>query len=473
MFLASTIALFVGLVWIAIASARRASSVNDFVLAGQSIGVVAGTGALVATWYGAESLLTLSDEVARGGLKAIWIDPVGIALCLVLVGLFVVPRLYHLDITTVGDMFRQAAGANAERLASLVIVPSYFGWIAAQLIAASMMLRLFVGGEIVFWTILVSCVAFILCFFGGGSGVAVANAASMLVIGLGLLAMAALIVKAGVIFESDSWRVSGLIPSANLELLDREASSPWMQMLGALAVGSIGNIPAIELVQRIRSSRSMNTARWSCLLAAGIYLAMGCVPVLCGIAFLGFGYRMADDIQVLSHLAKVHMPTPGALALFLAILATILTTLMSAISAPATMLGINVIEPLWKCFRRRPMTEENRIRLQKWSIGIMLAGGLGFAWSGETAFELLRDSYGMLLAAIVVPFMAILIERERVSRIGVTSTILFGTCMWCAHWWFGWESLAGYWGEQLLVIPHELGASVLSLALYMVVRLQT
>ncbi len=48
-------------------ASRRVQNVDDYVLAGRSLPLSLTTVTMIATWFGAESLMTTTDEVAQAG----------------------------------------------------------------------------------------------------------------------------------------------------------------------------------------------------------------------------------------------------------------------------------------------------------------------------------------------------------------------------------------------------------------------
>lgn len=116
-------------------AARRVKTTTDFVLAGRNLGFGLATMVTFATWFGSETLLGAPGRFIEGGFLGVIEDPFGAGLCLILVGLIYARIFYRLHIITFCDFFRNRFGRSAEYLSALLIVPSYFGWIAAQLVA--------------------------------------------------------------------------------------------------------------------------------------------------------------------------------------------------------------------------------------------------------------------------------------------------------------------------------------------------
>lgn len=123
----------------------RVSDAADFIVAGRRLPLSLAWMTLLATWFGAGTLLAAADEVRREGLRGAALDPLGAGACLIFAGLFVAAPLWRMGLLTVPDFFRRRFGSVAELVASLILVPSYFGWIAAQFAALAGVLELFFG----------------------------------------------------------------------------------------------------------------------------------------------------------------------------------------------------------------------------------------------------------------------------------------------------------------------------------------
>lgn len=120
---------------------RRVHNVADFALAGRNLPLFLATSATFATWFGTETVMGASSEFAQHGLLGVIEDPFGAALCLVLVGVFVAKPLYKLQLITFSDYFRIRFGKSAEVMGAVFMVPSYFGWVAAQFLAIGILLN--------------------------------------------------------------------------------------------------------------------------------------------------------------------------------------------------------------------------------------------------------------------------------------------------------------------------------------------
>ena len=78
------IAYVVGMFALAARARGEIHELADFVVAGRSLSGPMATATLLATWFGAGTLLAAADEVHATGLTGATLDPLGAGLCLIL-----------------------------------------------------------------------------------------------------------------------------------------------------------------------------------------------------------------------------------------------------------------------------------------------------------------------------------------------------------------------------------------------------
>ncbi len=126
-------------------ASRFVKNTNDFVMAGRRMPMSVVAAGLFATWFGSETVMGASTAFLNEGLMGIIEDPFGAALCLIFIGIFMAKPLYRLNLYTFSDYFRRRYSPRAEMLSAVMMIPSYWGWIAAQLIALSTILNILTG----------------------------------------------------------------------------------------------------------------------------------------------------------------------------------------------------------------------------------------------------------------------------------------------------------------------------------------
>src|SRR5581483_4069449 len=131
-----TIALYVVAMFVLAHFAhQRVHNTEDYIVAGRRLPLFLAWATLVATWFGAGTILTVCTEVSKHGVQRAALDPLGSGFCLILAGLFFARPLWDMGLLTLCDFFRRRFGERVEIISALLMVPSYFGWIAAQFVA--------------------------------------------------------------------------------------------------------------------------------------------------------------------------------------------------------------------------------------------------------------------------------------------------------------------------------------------------
>jgi SSS family solute:Na+ symporter len=448
-------------------SRGKIHSTEDFLVAGRRLPVMLAFPTLLATWFGAGVLLTATDEVRAGGLRMAALEPIGAGLCLVLAGLVMAGPLWKMKLLTLSDFFLQRYGPRAERWSAILMVPSYFGWIAAQYIALASMLEILFGMSLTVALILVALVGILYTLFGGMWSVTLTDAAQIALVVIGVLIMAWNIftalgdgsVSAGVA------RLWAEMPAEKKVVLPREDAEELVGWLGVVTVGALGNLPSQDLAQRIFASRNVRTAKWACYLSGFTYLTFGVVPLGIGLAadILIPGAPEQSTLTTLAH----YFLSPALAVLFtLVVMSAVLATIDSSILSPACVLAQNLLWPMGQAwFERRGLSLLALNRLCVVAIGL---ASLVTAFLGENAYSLLEDGYAAGLVSLLVPLLIGLYSQRGDERSALVAMAV-GTSVWLVHLIGGAEQMFGdWWPAGWMALPVGLSCAVLALLAYAV-----
>ncbi|GIX00734.1 MAG: hypothetical protein KatS3mg111_4066 [Pirellulaceae bacterium] len=283
---------------------QREHTAEDFLVAGRRLPCWLTTFSLIATWYGAGTLLTVADEVREVGWTAALMDPVGAGLCLALAGWWIAAPLWRMNLLTVGDFFKQRYHRSVEIAAALVLIPSYFGWIAAQFVALAALLNHFFSIPLSLGLLTVAIVGTGYTVLGGMWAVAATDAVQLgcVLAGVGMLGWLAV----------DMTTAADLLEGLQFVPAEGEDPARLTVILDALVIGALGNLCGQDLIQRILSARSPQDARRACQMATIAYLVFGLIPIFLGA--VGAAHGMRDGSVVMS-LAE-HLMHPAALIVF-------------------------------------------------------------------------------------------------------------------------------------------------------------
>jgi Na+/proline symporter len=464
--------LVVMLVYIAVIYAisvyaqRRVSNTEDYLVAGRRLPLSLAWMTLVATWFGAGTLLAVTGEVRDEGVKAAAIDPIGAGLCLILAGWLVAGRLWAMNLLTVCDFFRLRFGRTAELVAGLILVPSYFGWLAAQFRALADLLQLYLGMDAAIGLAVVAVLSTGYTLMGGMWSVTLTDAFQIVIVFVGLLVMAwtAFAALGGGEVVDGVRRLLAETPAEMLNPVRGADATEILQLTSVVLIGALGNLPGQDLLQRVFASNSAKTARLACFVSGVVYIGFGLIPVA-----LALVARILVPEQsgtaVLPALAGFYLHPFLAVLFVTVVLSAVLSTIVSALLAPSGILTQNIFT------RCRASERFSLLTLNRVAVLIVAVGGLVSAYLGESAYDLLQDSYSLILVSLVVPLLAGLYLSPR-GEWSALACMTVGAGLWLCHWLQDWDTFGG--PDQALFgvpVPAELGHTLVGLAVFFAVRL--
>lgn len=435
---------------------RRIESFSDYLVAGRRLGVGLASAGLLATWFGAGTLLASAEEVRDTGLRAAALEPVGPGICLLLVGLFYAGRLRRSGLLTLSDFFAARFDRRSEVASAVIMVASFFGWIAAQFTVLAALLETLFGLPVPVGLAAAFAVTVGYTLLGGMWSVTLTDAAQAVIVAVGLFAVfAAAMAELGGGFFGGLSRLARETPPDLLEIVPSggEAFAVWA---GLLLAGALGNIPGQDVLQRVFASRTETVARRACLIAGGSYLVLGVLPVGLGLAARLLAPDGSGDI--LTVLGRILFSPPAALALLLVVVSALLSTADSALLSAGSVLGQNLL--------RHVFPGANRLRLSRLAVLVVGAGSLGLAYGGLSAYALLEDAYELTLVGLFIP-LTLGLYSKRGGPGAALGAIAAGAGLWALHLAFGWNHfLDPLFAPSGIFVPGAVGLTAGSAAGY-------
>jgi SSS family solute:Na+ symporter len=414
-------------------AAQRVHSARDFVLAGRSLPLYMSAATVFATWFGAETVLSVSATFTRDGLSGIPADPFGASFCLLFVALFFARAFYRMDLLTIGDFYRKRYGKAVEVSTSLAITISYLGWTSAQLTALGLVFSVLSGGSISLETGIYIGAAIVLGYtiWGGLWSVALTDLFQSVVILVGLLAVAWLV---GDMAGGAGKVISAASEAGKFDLWPKGGSKEWLAFLAAWMTLAVGSIPQQDVFQRVTSAKDEKTAIRGCLIGGAVYFSFAFVPMFIAYAALvidpGYAKLFADEdsreIQrILPSLILDRTPLWAQVLFFGALLSAILSTASGALIAPTSLFTENVIRP----FAREMGDRQFMLLLRVVLVAFALAALLFALHSKSTMYEMVQNAYKVTLVSCVVP-LAAGIYWKRANATGAALSVLLGLGSW-------------------------------------------
>jgi SSS family solute:Na+ symporter len=394
---------------IGLLAARRVHSSKDYMVAGRSLPLYMNVATVFATWFGAETVLSVSATFARDGLSGIPGDPFGASVCLVLAALLFARLFYRMNLLTIGDFYKQRYGKSVEVVTSVAIVVSYLGWTSAQLTALGLVIYTLSGGalELNHAILIGAAVVLVYTIFGGMWSIAFTDLLQTIVIVIGLTLVAVLV---GDLAGGASKVISQAAAEGKFQFFPSDAAG-WWAMAGAFFAFAFGSIPQQDVFQRMTSAKDENTAVRGTLIGGLLYFVFAFVPIFIAYAAVVadsnlaalFGSDDAREIQrVLPDMVLGKMPLWAQVMFFGALLSAILSTASGALLAPTSLFTENVLRPLSPRMGDKQFLLTLRIVLVTFTACALL-----FALNSKsTMYEMVQNAYNVTLAGAFIPLLA-------------------------------------------------------------------
>lgn len=416
-------------------AAKRVHSAADFVVAGRNLPLGISTCVIFATWFGSETMLGATAEYAQHGLLGVMEDPFGASLCLVLVGLFYARKLYSLNVLTFCDYFRIRYGRKAELVSALLMIPSYFGWIAAQIVAMGIVINTVMGVDLKVAMIASGALVMAYTYMGGMWSVSITDFIQTVMIIIGLVIITVIVVKQA----GGLQMVIKQTPHTYFRFFPDHSFSEWLKYIAAWMTIGLGSIPQQDVFQRLMSSKSEKVAVRSSYLGALMYFVIGSLPlliILC--ARILYPALFNDDPErILPTMVLQHGSLFIQILFFGALLSAIMSTTSGAILAPATVLGENIIRPFFK-----ELPDKKFLLIIRLSVVVVSVIALVMAVGSQNIYELVGSSSILSLVSLFVPLTAGLYWKGATNA-GAIASIIAGTVTYFISEWidFGVPSL--------------------------------
>jgi Na+/proline symporter len=403
-------------------ASKKVHSAQDFILAGRSLPFALATMVTFATWFGSETMLGAPREFVHGGVLAIIEEPFGAALGLLIVGSIYAKKLYPLPILTFSDYFRIRFGAMSEKLSAIVMIPSYFGWISAQLVALGMTLHLLLPITTEMGIGIGALLVMTYTLLGGMWSITITDFLHNIILIVGLLFLAYLLMDKipdwGLFIDQQPTGFFRFIPKENTWVDWLTYSAAWMTI-------GLGSIPQQDIFQRVMSAKNAKVASNASLAAGIMYLSIAMLPLLIAlIAVRLYPSLLAEDALLIPHLVMKFTPYSIQILFLGALLSALLSTTSGAILAPASVLGENLLKPLLKNPDDKKVLFYIRI-----SVVLVTGACIWMAISRQNIFELVSEASAFSLVSLFIPLNAGL-WWKRASAMGSHLSMVAGLLVW-------------------------------------------
>ncbi|WP_051563724.1 sodium:solute symporter family transporter [Enterovibrio calviensis] len=264
--------------------------------------------------------------------------PIGLALCLFVTGAFFAEPIQKMNLMTLPDFYNRRYSKGTEAAASVSMLFSNIILIAGNLAGLALILQMIFGYPYLAMLIVITSCIFAYAVTGGIFASITTSVFQVAIFVIGMLS--------AFFWLTDHYGFESLmmaVPeshsiSAGLVEVKNGAINNWAQLI---ALG-LGDVVAIDFMQRVISSDSPKTAKRGCYFGGLITLAVGVPAALIGM--YAFYMNKVGSSDLLANIAVNNLPTVVGTLLILGIIAASMSTAAGVILALSNVITRNLVQ---------------------------------------------------------------------------------------------------------------------------------
>lgn len=406
---------FIIMLAVGLFSRRKSKRADDFFVAGRKSSSPLIVGSLLATIIGSSATLGMAGLGFKQGLTGAWWLLVG-SIGLVFLGLFFARKVRKLALYTLPELVEKQYGQRVALAASILIVVSWLGIIAAQIIGAGKIMSILGVGNPNVWMVIFTAVFVTYTVLGGQHAIIRTDFLQSLVIFAGIFASLFLFLD-----RLGGW--GGLMNSLPAERFSFPLSPQFdgAALATLLLLVGLTYVVGPDMYSRIFCARDDKAAR-----TAILWTALLIIPLAFAVAIIGMGAAvMFPDITpeqafptVISELFSPLLSGIVLAALLCAVMSSADTTLLSA----STILTVDIIG------RFKPTENpENVLPRSRWAIILLGICALVIALMLDGIISALLFAYTVYASGVIVPVIfGFFRNRLKVTPAGAMAALVGG-----------------------------------------------
>jgi solute:Na+ symporter, SSS family len=378
---------------------RRKVGLDQFHVAGRSLKQVMLMGTFCATIIGASATMGMAGLGFSKNLPGAWWMLSG-TLGLLVLATFFAERARSTGCSTLPELVGFFYGKKVRTAASLLIVFSWVGVIAVQIVASGKVLSAVFGGSDTLFMAVCTMVFVLYTAQGGQNSVVKTDLAQFLIIIIGL----------GYLF-SRSLEAAGPLALSGLSF-PTSAEMGSVDVVSMLLVVGSAYLVGPDMYSRIFSAKSPHTAKRSAMISALIIVPVAFLITTLGIFAKNLHPAIAPEQAIPTLMTS--LLTPEAMGLVAAaLLAAFMSSADTSLMTATSILTLDIYRKIW------PNSSDGRlVMVSRMAVLILGASALILAVSLPSIIKTLLIAYTVFTGGLLVPVVAGFYK----VRLGLTST---------------------------------------------------
>jgi len=438
------------------------------IVAGKSLPLFLVGTMLAAQAVDGNSTLGNISLVFQFGFWAGAVIPIGLGVCLLLVGAFYAKPLNKMSMITLPDFYFRRYGNGAEGISSILMIISFLILVAGNLAACGFILEIVFGIDY-FWGITIAALAVVVYTIAGGLFASAYTNLFQVYLAIGSFWAAFLFFLGG--FADTPWDIiynnatavggagfmdlSGLYDVANGALLN------W----GALFALGLGDIIALDFMERVFAAKNPKTAKRGALMGGALTMFTVIPTSMLGV--VAFFYLPADTLPDLAMplLATQHMPFAIGAGILMGVVGASMSTASGGLLAISSVISRNLMQ---RIIRRRWMNKPNwsdnkLLNTTRIVIVPMMVIGTAIGYFVPAPGVYLILAFDIMFAGAFVP-LTLGLFWKKANMPATIAALLVGSVL---RLQFFWTMPEEWWGLDTMIPP------IVSLIVFVIVAYAT
>jgi Na+/proline symporter len=407
----------------------RASG-KRFIVAGKALPFFFVGTTMMAQSIDANATMGNAGAVYSGGWWAGFQFPLGLALCLLITGLFYAAPLNRLNLITLPDFYYRRYNRTVEVIVSILMAISFMILVAGNLAGSAWIISISFGLGYLQALLAISVILFLYTMAGG----MFAQVSTDIV-----MIYPSIIGFVGgffFLYFTYGWDFfKSAVPAGHFDLsgLTVMKNGALLNWAGILALG-LGDVVALDFMERVFAANSARTAKRACYYAAAGTLVIGIAASFMGLMALKLQPNVAEPRMVLSTLA-LGLPFIFGLFILGGIIGAGMSTGDGGLLAISSVFGRNIMQRnILKIWQTR-YTAEDKNALDKrllWVTRIaaipVMAAAIGIAIVKPEPGILLVLAFDVVFAGCFVP-LTLGLFWKKANTAGALAAVVIGSVL--------------------------------------------
>ena len=327
-----------------------------YIICGKSLSFFFVGTMLMAQAIDSNGTVASAGQAYTGGFWAGFVFPLGVVICLVITAWLFAKPLNRMNLLTLPDFFFRRFDATTELVVSVMMGFSFVLLVAGNFAGSGWILSAVFDMDYTYALIAIAVLVFIYTVAGGLFSCAATDIVQLYPAIFGFAGACIWLINTHGWATFSEAVPPGFLDMSGLTSMENGALLNW----SVLAAVGLGDVVALDFMERVFAARDGKTAQISCLYAAFLTFIVGCscaIIGIMGVKLVGAGAN--DPRTILPAVAMNHVPFVFGLLMIAGVIGAGTSTANGGILGVSTVLGRNIYQKnILRWWRRMHGQEE-------------------------------------------------------------------------------------------------------------------